>query len=195
MTEVRDGYRKYTRMRYVRCLRNRKRSDLIIMRSKEYLKSIRHETLELAHLRMKIEWLYSTLYPGGLKLKEVDVQETLPSDQLSEKFAEIDEATRELKTRTEALTKKHLEAEKLISMLEEVRHRNILQLYYLGDKRISLDEVAQEMNYSEREIDYLHKDALKALDAIIAIELKPSERETVKTGDETDPESGAGSGI
>ena len=80
-------------------------------------------------------------------------------------------------------------------MLEEVRHRNVLQLYYLGEKRISLDEVAREMNYSEREIDYLHKDALKALDVIMAIESRPSERETAKTDGETDPESGAGSGI
>lgn len=144
------------------------------MRSKEYLKSIRHENIELQHLKEKITWLYSSLFPGGLKWKQVDVQEAPPKDQLTEKFAEIDEAAEELKERMEALARKQLEAEHLISLLEDIRHRNVLELYYLSEERTNLASVAEKMGYSGREVDYLHSDALKALDVVMKIEYSPS---------------------
>ena len=140
------------------------------MRSKEYLKSIRNETIELKHLEEKIKWLYSSLFPGGLKYKEVDVQESTPPDLLSEKFAEIDEAAAELKERMEALAMKHLEAEHLISLLEDTKHRTVLELYYLSERKTSLEKVAEKMEYSPRGIFYLYHDALTALDVVMEAE-------------------------
>lgn len=137
------------------------------MISKEYLKNIRHEAIELEHLKGKIKGLYSSLFPGGLKLKEIRVQESVPYDKMAEKFAEFGEAVAEFEQRIGSLTRRQLEAERLISLLEDVRHRNVLELYYLSEKRTNLNKVAEIMNYSAREIDYLHSDALKALDKIM----------------------------
>lgn len=137
------------------------------MQSKAFLKSIRHEQFEIQELKEKREWLYSTLLPKAIAYKSVDVKESGPSDKMSEIFANIYAIDKIIEKRTEKLVKKHAKAEFLIDQLEESRYRSILELYYLGNKRISLQEVAEKMSYSPREIDYLHGDALKALDEVM----------------------------
>ena len=137
------------------------------MQSKAFLKSIRHEQFEIAELEEKREELYSILLPKAIAYKSVDVQESGPSDKMSKIFANIYAIDKIIEKRMERLIKKLAKAEFIIDQMEESRYRTVLELYYLGSKRISLQEVAEKMNYSPREIDYLHGDALKALDKIM----------------------------
>ena len=140
-----------------------------MLKSKELLRQIRTETTELRCLQLKRDWLYSTLLPKGITYKSVDVQESGLSDQMAERFGEIYELEKVIENRAQALVRKHLQAEILISKLTDAKYRCLLGLYYLSEKRTTWQQVADEMGYSEREIYNIHGNALQQLEIIIKI--------------------------
>ena len=72
------------------------------------------------------------------------------------------DAHRELQCRIDALLKDTKEAEKWISKLTDVKHRVVMQLYYLCGK--SMDELAREIAYDRTWCYRLREEALAQLE-------------------------------
>lgn len=138
-----------------------------MLQSKEFLRNIRTEASEIRQLQLKRDWLYSTLLPKGITYKAVDVQESGPTDAMSEKFGEIYELEKLIENRMQSLIKKHLEAEKYISKLEDSRYRIVLEMYYLSMQRTTWEDIAKEISYSYREVQRFHGNALVELEKVI----------------------------
>ena len=138
-----------------------------MLQSKEILRNIKAEASEIRQLQLKRDWLYSTLLPKGITYKTVDVQESGPTDAMSEKFGEIYELEKVIEGRIQELLKKHLEVERHISKLEDTRYRTVLEMYYLSFKKVTWQQVAEEMDYNEREVYRFHGNALMELEKIL----------------------------
>ncbi len=138
-----------------------------MLKSKIFLREIREETSELMQLRLKREWLYSTLLPKGITYKTVDVQESGPTDQMSEKFGEIYELDKIIEERMHGLLENHLKAETYVSRLADTRHRKLIEMYYLSEKKTTWEKVADDMGYSIREVYNIHGNALTELEKIM----------------------------
>lgn len=138
-----------------------------MLQSKEFLRNIKTETLEIKLLQLKRDGLYSALMPKGIQYKSVDVQESGPSDSMAEKFGEIYELEKIIEGRIQELIRKNSMAHRMINELKDPRHRIVLEMYYLDMKRVTWEDIAREMGYSYREIQRFHGNALMELEKIM----------------------------
>lgn len=137
------------------------------MTVKDRLRSLRNEVIEIKKLQEKRDWMWNSLLPKAITIKQDKVQMTNPLDTIGDKLAEVNELENIIEDRIKKLVANHIEMEKLINKLEDSRYRLVLELYYLSTKRMTWDEVAAAMGYSTAEIYKVHGRALQELDDIL----------------------------
>ena len=132
----------------------------MMMRAKAFLKQCRREIAEYRLMVERLEWLRGTLLPAAIRYRQVDVQNSVGGDKLSEVMPEIVELEGTLFDRVQILAEHQTAAEIMISRLENPQHRTLLRLYYLHDPVLTWAEVADRMHYSEDAVKHMHGYAL-----------------------------------
>ena len=72
-----------------------------------------------------------------------------------------------IEERMHGLLENHLKAETYVSRLADTRHRKLIEMYYLSEKKTTWEKVADDMGYSIREVYNIHGNALTELEKIM----------------------------
>lgn len=133
------------------------------MQIKQFLIDCRKEQAELNSLINKREYIYSTLLPKAVKIKEVDVQTSAPQDVMADTMAEIEQYDSAISRKILTLSRKHRKGIDMIGKLNDTVQRNALELYYLDSRLLSWEQVALEMGYDVRQIYRIKNAAIDEL--------------------------------
>ncbi len=133
------------------------------MQIKQLLIDCRKEQAELNSLINKREYIYSTLLPKAVKIKEVDVQISAPQDVMADTMAEIEQYDSAISRKILTLSRKHRKGIDMIGKLTDTVQRNALELYYLDSRLLSWEQVALEMGYDVRQIYRIKNAAIDEL--------------------------------
>lgn len=130
---------------------------------KEFLYSIRNEVSEIKELQLRIEDLENQA--SGLKAISYDSVhvQTSPQDVMSSKIAELMDYQDKLSSKIAHLNLRRRQAQEMIDTLADTRERQVLDLYFLSDSRMSMSAVARAISYSERETYLIYQLALSHL--------------------------------
>lgn len=146
-----------------------------------FLRSVRNSTRKIRSMEEHAEFLRSVVFPGALRLKHVQVQESAPRDVLSQKLAAVDAINRRIAWEMYEARYDRKYAEEVIEDLTDKTHRRLLTLYYLttyptyeelgqthkpvhGFISPSWHDVAHEMHMRLREVHATHRQALIAFE-------------------------------
>lgn len=130
---------------------------------KAFLYSIRNEAFEIKELKLRIEDLENQATGlKGISYDGVRVQ-TSPQDSMSSKIVEIMNYEEQLSSKIKELNLRRQEAQRMIDTLTDTRERQVLDLYFLSDSRMSMNAVARAISYSERETYLIYQLALSHL--------------------------------
>ena len=132
-------------------------------KAKDFLYSIRNEIFEIRELKLRIEELETQA--AGLKAIVYDKPkvQTSPGDLMACKIAALDEYRDVLADKITDLNHRRQLAQNMIDRLADTRERQVLDLYFLSDRRMSMAAVAHAINYSERETYLIYQLALSHL--------------------------------
>lgn len=130
---------------------------------KEFLYSIRNEVSEIKELQLRIEDLENQAAGlKGISYDGVRVQ-TSPQDSMYSKIVEIMNYEEQLSSKIKELNLRRQKAQRMIDTLTDTRERQVLDLYFLSDSRMSMNAVARAISYSERETYLIYQLALSHL--------------------------------
>lgn len=119
--------------------------------AKRFLYSVRDEVKEIKELQLRIEELESqAMSVEGISYDRVHVQ-TSPQDVMSEKVAELYDYQNDLMKKVNTLNRKRRKAQRMINRLDDSKERQVLDLFFLSNDRMSMEDVGRIMGYSERE--------------------------------------------
>lgn len=130
---------------------------------KQFLYSVRNEAREIKEIRQRIEDLeLQASGLTGISYDKVSVQ-TSPHDSMPDQIIEMVKYKDLLSSKIGRLNLRRAKAQGLIDSLADSRERQVLDLYFLDDRRLSMNAVAREISYSERETYLIYQLALSHL--------------------------------
>ena len=135
---------------------------MTVEETKNFLRSIRSEILEIQHLKRMIRQTEAGLLPQAIRYDKEKVQVS-PEEHFSKVCAKVSEYEEELGSSIAILVEKQLKAEKLIRKLKDEKEREVLRWYYLTVEDgylLTWGQVALRMNYNERYVKQIHGNAL-----------------------------------
>ena len=125
-------------------------------------------------------------YPGETVVQLINGQETMlvdwkkkqliakfdrdkvqasPDDPMLKLTVKLECYEAELRKHQAALLAKRMKAFRMVSRLADSTQRQVLELYFLGERRLRMREVAQIVGYSEQSTYRIYKDALRNLES------------------------------
>lgn len=134
------------------------------MNAKDLLYQVRDEQKEIDIIRRKIEEAELALLPSGIRYDRDKVQAS-PDDPMLKLAVKLEYYEAELRKHQAALLAKRMKAFRMVSRLTDSTQRQVLELYFLGGRRIRMREVAKIIGYSEQSTYRIYKDALKNLES------------------------------
>lgn len=137
------------------------------MKSKRYLHQIRRLDNMINAKLEQIELLKTLATKITADISNERIQTSNISDQVSSSVVRIIDLENEINESIDELVDLKREAMEKIDDLENEDHKLILTLRYLNYK--TWEEIAVEMNYSYRNIHYLHKNALICFESLHTI--------------------------
>lgn len=129
---------------------------------KDFLRAIRSDQKEIAHLRQMVAELEAELLPQAIRYDRDKVQVS-PDEKFSTLCAKIADYEEELGKSIAELYGRKLYAEQLIKKLSDPKEREVLRYYYLtteNGQNLTWNQVAIRMNYFERHVKRIHGNAL-----------------------------------
>lgn len=129
---------------------------------KDFLRTIRSEQQEIAHLRQMVAELEAELLPQAIRYDRDKVQVS-PEEKFSKTCAKVVDYEEELGRSIAMLYGRKLYAEQMIKKLDDAKEREVLRLYYLtteNGQNLTWNQVAIRMNYFERHVKRIHGNAL-----------------------------------
>jgi len=134
------------------------------LNAKALLYQVRDEQKEIDIIRRKIEEAELALLPSGIRYDRDKVQAS-PDDPMMRLAVKLDRYEAELRKHQAALLAKRTKAFRMVSQLTDSTQRQVLELYFLGGRRLRMWEVAQIIGYSEQSTYRIYKDALRNLES------------------------------
>ena len=111
------------------------------------LKDIRHVNHLIEQLQEDIDKIYTSLTNTTIKPKEIDVQVSLPSDQMADKIAQAVEYQNLLQEYQAELIKKKTIALNIIKQMDIDKQQLLLLRYFKG---YSVEDVGVKVGYTYR---------------------------------------------
>lgn len=147
------------------------------------LKTVRYDLIRRQHLEELHATIHSSAYPGAITPRDVLVQESAPGDRMASAMADVDEIDRMLTNTLAAIRRRRVRVEGLIYQIDQVVHRQILEMYYCtalpsyeeaGIHRkplrsvalLSLADVAHRLGRSHGYIRNAHQEAVRAFEEV-----------------------------
>lgn len=134
------------------------------MQVKKYLYQIREEQREIDELKDRIRTVESSLLPAGIRY-DLDKVQTTPSDGTTERLAKMIDYRDQLAEKAGRLAERRAEAQRIIDTLEKSVERQVLDLYFLSEKRMKMWEVADYVGLGTRQVYRIYCAALANLDS------------------------------
>lgn len=132
--------------------------------AKALLYDVRDEQGEINIIRQQIAQAELALLPSGIRYDRDKVQAS-PDDPMLKMTVKLEYYEAELRKHQAALLTKRTKAFRMVSQLTDSTQRQVLELYFLGGRRIRMREVAQIVGYSEQSTYRIYKDALRNLES------------------------------
>lgn len=132
------------------------------MTVKQFLYSVRDEQKEIEELTDRIYEMRMSLLPAGIRY-DTDKVQTSPSDTISDRMAEITDYMKQMEEKKIELIRRRKQAQKMIDDLQDSRQRQVLDLYFLSVKRLSMEDVSAMIGYSRKQTFRIYKSALQNL--------------------------------
>lgn len=130
---------------------------------KVFLKGIRDKRFELNVLKDKRDEIYYSLMPSGIRY-DLDKVQTSPVDRMPAAAGDLEEAQKKIEAMIESLSHDINLAMKMVSQMQESKHRQLIMLRYFGVDRKTTEwkYVADVMGYTEEYVrGELHGEAIK----------------------------------
>ena len=132
--------------------------------AKALLYDVRDEQGEINIIRQQIAQAELALLPSGIRYDRDKVQAS-PDDPMMRLAVKLDRYEAELRKHQAALLTKRTKAFRMVSRLTDSTQRQVLELYFLGERRLRMWEVAKIIGYSEQSTYRIYKDALRNLES------------------------------
>lgn len=135
-------------------------------KAKALLYSVRNEQREINIIRTLMWQAEMDLLPSGIRYDKDSVQSS-PEDHMLETVSryskDMAKYRRQLERHLRTIAPKRSRAIALISRLDDPAQRQVLELFFLDARRLTMQQVADEMVYSVRQTYNIYKEALKRL--------------------------------
>lgn len=129
--------------------------------TKDELKQYRYIGKEIEQLQEEIDSLRSRLMSPSGKIITWTPTSPKQTDKFADTMAHIDEIEHELQEKITEYIVLHQNIEHTISSIADSRIRGLLRSRYIQGK--SWTEICGQLNYSYRQVQYLHKQGLKMI--------------------------------
>ncbi|MEG2369342.1 MAG: sigma factor-like helix-turn-helix DNA-binding protein, partial [Raoultibacter sp.] len=134
--------------------------------AKGFLNDTRCLTEQIRHTQEKLTQIDAMLGVSGLDISQERVSGTKSHDRLTESLDKLQDYREELAGLIVDYIALQRFAESVIMRLEDSRYQQVINLRYM--EGMGWRKIAKAMIYSERNVRNIHKDALEALDAVLA---------------------------
>lgn len=137
------------------------------MNAKQFLYSVRDELSEIRSLERRIEQAEAEAEGlRGIRYDKPRVQSSA-GNTMPDRVANIVKYKDQLQQKRDALYLKRQKAQALIDRLDDSIQRQILELYFLDDDRLTMEKVAEQINYSRSSTYDKYQSALRELNIIM----------------------------
>lgn len=135
-------------------------------KAKALLYDVRNEQREINIIKTLMWQVEMDILPSGIRYDKDSVQSS-PEDHMLETVTryskDMAKYRRQLERHLSSIAPKRSRAIALISRLDDPVQRQVLELFFLDSRRLTMEQVAEAMGYSVRQTFYIYKAALKRL--------------------------------
>lgn len=132
--------------------------------TKDFLKQVRKEMLEIKIKSDELEQVRMGLLPKALSYKSDKVQSSHNADVVGDGVAKTDSIEQSIKQSIEQLKERYADAYEMIESLNDSTQRQVMHLYFLSNNIYTINQIADMMGYTERQIYRIYGDAMRKLD-------------------------------
>lgn len=134
--------------------------------AKALLYQVRNEQKEINIIRSLMWQAEMDLLPSGIRYDKDSVQSS-PEDHMLETVSryskDMAKYRRQLERHLRTIAPKRSRAIAMIARLQDPAQRQVLELFFLDSRRLTMQQVADEMVYSVRQTYNIYQAALKRL--------------------------------
>lgn len=134
--------------------------------AKALLYQVRDEQREINIIRSLMWQAEMDILPSGIRYDKDSVQSS-PEDHMLETVSryskDMAKYRRQLERHLRTIAPKRSRAIAMIARLQDPTQRQVLELFFLDSRRLTMEQVAEQMGYSVRQTFYIYKAALKRL--------------------------------
>lgn len=135
-------------------------------KAKALLYQVRDEQREINIIRNLMWQAEMDILPSGIRYDKDSVQSS-PEDHMLETVTryskDMDKYRKQLDRHLRSIAPKRSRAIAMIARLQDPAQRQVLELFFLDSRRLTMEQVAEAMGYSVRQTFYIYKAALKRL--------------------------------
>ena len=129
---------------------------------KALLYSVRDEQKEINIIREQIAQAELALLPSAIRYDRDKVQAS-PTDPMILMAEKVEKYEAELQKRLIQLTDKRTRATRMIGRMKDSRYRQVLTLYFLDERHLTMEQVAMIIGYEISNTYKIRSRALRAL--------------------------------
>ena len=131
-------------------------------KAKAMLYQVRDEQGEINIIRQQIAQAELALLPSGIRY-DTDRVQTSPDDPMLRMAEKVERYEAQLRKHLDKIIAKRQRAFAMIRRLKDPDQRKVLELFFLDTRRLTMEQVAEEVGWSVRKTYYVYKTGLKYL--------------------------------
>lgn len=134
------------------------------MSVKSLLKEVRKEMIEIKIKQDELEQMKMGLLPKAVTYKENKGKVSQKTDTIGKTLANVDSLEGYIADSIDKLKGRYKKAYILVESLQDTVQRQVLHLYFLSKDAYTLEQIAEYLDYSDRQIYRIYKEAMENLD-------------------------------
>lgn len=134
------------------------------MSVKSLLKEVRKEMIEIKIKQDELEQMKMGLLPKAVTYKENKENVSQKTDTIGKTLADVDSLEGYIADSIDKLKERYQKAYILVESLQDTVQRQVLHLYFLSKDAYTLEQIAEYLDYSDRQIYRIYKEAMENLD-------------------------------
>lgn len=137
------------------------------MSAKSLLAQVRKEMFEIKIKQDELEQMKMGLLPKAVAYNSDKVQVSTKTDRISKTLANADSLEEYISLSVDNLKERYQKAYRLVEGLTDTTQRQILHLYFLSKDVYTMEQIADILGYSVRQIYRIYKEAMEKLDGSV----------------------------
>jgi DNA-directed RNA polymerase specialized sigma subunit len=137
------------------------------MSAKSLLAQVRKEMFEIKIKQDELEQMKMGLLPKAVTYSDDKVQVSAKTDRISKTLANADSLEEYISLSVDNLKERYQKAYRLVEGLTDTTQRQILHLYFLSKDVYTMEQIADILGYSVRQIYRIYKEAMEKLDGSV----------------------------